>query len=336
MKKHLIALAALAASSAALAQSSVTLYGVADVGVGKLGKGMKTEMISGTIINNQDSYLGFRGVEDLGGGLKAGFNFEQGINLENGGAHSESSQGDLVPQTMWQRAANVWIGGSWGTFKMGRALAPSYNALVAWDILGNATYSALLNGFGYVGGDTEYRNSSQFSYKTPDLGGFSAELGYVLKADNQDRAKVDLGLIYANGPLAAGLSYNKTKSRKASYAIGAQYNFGAFALATGYFVSNNHWVHDSGTGQFTGNISGRLRGFSLGGRVAFGAMSVALDLTRHTKADYMEGGVRYNDKKRTQGTLEAKYALSKRTFAYAAYARYWDENLYGVGLQHRF
>lgn len=88
MKKNLPALAVLTLlCGAAYAQSSVTLYGVADVGIGKVS-GQKTGMISGTDINHTTSYIGFRGIEDLGGGLKAGFKLEQYINMENGAAAS--------------------------------------------------------------------------------------------------------------------------------------------------------------------------------------------------------------------------------------------------------
>lgn len=91
MKKNLLALAALTlVSGAALAQSSVTLYGVADVGIGKEA-GQKTGMISGNLLNHTTSYIGFRGIEDLGGGLKAGFRLEQFINMENGATASPSS-----------------------------------------------------------------------------------------------------------------------------------------------------------------------------------------------------------------------------------------------------
>ena len=68
MKKNLLALAALTlVSGAAFAQSSVMLYGVADVGIGKMS-GQKTGMISDSTVNNTTSYIGFRGIEDLGGG----------------------------------------------------------------------------------------------------------------------------------------------------------------------------------------------------------------------------------------------------------------------------
>ena len=83
-QKHAWALAALlAASGAAWAQSSVTLYGVVDVGFGKM-HGRKVGMMTSEAVNHTTSHIGFKGVEDLGGGLKTGFRQEQAINLKNG------------------------------------------------------------------------------------------------------------------------------------------------------------------------------------------------------------------------------------------------------------
>ena len=73
MKKSLIALAVLAASGAAMAQSSVTMYGVADLSLAK-ANGVSAQMSGNGVMNNGNSRLGVRGVEDLGGGLKASFN----------------------------------------------------------------------------------------------------------------------------------------------------------------------------------------------------------------------------------------------------------------------
>ena len=300
MKKSLIALAVIGFSGAAMAQSSVTLYGVADAAVGKMGKG-KTEMISAGVMNNGTSRLGVRGVEDLGGGLKAGFNFETGLSLENGNTSTAGAG-------FWGRAANLWLGGNWGTFQMGRTLNPSFYGVAAWELTGTANYSVVGNTYGYVGGA---RNSSEFSYKTPDFGGLTAKLGYIMKADNGGNAKWDLNVIYANGPIAAGLSANKTKGQKVGYALGGKYNFGNFAVAASY--SDNHKAR---------------RGFSIGGTAAFGAASVTLDLTRDTK--------NLAGKKYTNGLLEGKYALSKRTFMYAAYLRHDGNNNYGLGVRHNF
>ena len=303
MKKSLIALAVLGFAGAAMAQSSVTLYGVADAGLGKAKSAGETKvnMQSAGTMNNGTSRLGVRGVEDLGGGLKAGFNFETGLSLENGNTSTAGAG-------FWGRAANLWLGGNWGTFQMGRTLNPSFYGVAAWELTGTANYSVVGNTYGYVGGA---RNSSEFSYKTPDFGGLSAKLGYIMKADNGDNAKWDLNVIYANGPIAAGLSANKTKGQKVGYALGGKYNFGNFAVAASY--SDNHKVR---------------RGFSIGGTANFGAASVTLDLTRDTK--------NLAGKKYTNGLLEGKYALSKRTFMYAAYLRHDGNNNYGLGVRHNF
>ena len=86
MKKSLIALAVLAASGAAMAQSSVTLFGVVDEAVSYTnGKTNWNGINSG---GNATSRIGFRGVEDLGGGLKAGFVLEQGFYVDQGRVHA--------------------------------------------------------------------------------------------------------------------------------------------------------------------------------------------------------------------------------------------------------
>ena len=324
MKKSLIALAVLVASGAAMAQSSVTLYGVIDLGVGKLGspKGAaqkeKFSMQSSGLVNNGVSRIGFRGVEDLGGGLKAGFNYEQGINAENG----------AILDGGYNRQSNVWIEGAFGQFRMGRSYAPSYNGMEAWELLGAPNYSVVANTFGFVGAGP--RNSSQFSYKTPDLSGFSAEVAFVTKQEHAgiggDRHKVDANLKYVNGPLGAAFSYNKVSKEKANYALGAKYNFGTFALAASYNDARNLVV--------SGNAV-RRSGFSVGGIVTYDNMSLALDVTRDTKnQNATNSAIKY--KKYTNAVVEAKYALSKRTFVYADYLRLDSLNNYGLGLRHNF
>jgi predicted porin len=328
MKKTLVALAVLAASGAALAQSSVTLYGTADAGVGKYHKD-KVRMATNTFVNTSESFLGFRGTEDLGGGLKAGFQFEQGINLRDGSTDVASNR---TVKTTYQRAANLWLGGNWGTLRLGRAYAPSRNAVAAWDLAGWDINSNVVTSL--FGGTA--RNSSQISYKTPDFGGFAAELGYIFKPDNNDRSKVDLGLTYVNGPLSAGVAYSKEKNLKASYSVGAQYRFGMFALAAGYLQGANGAYEDDTTGVVIPGAVARVRGFTLGGKVNFGAASLRVDVARDTKVDYDLNGVNYKGKKRTNGLVEGRYAFSKRTFVYANYVRYDSGNNYGVGMRHDF
>ncbi|MDO9203061.1 MAG: porin, partial [Hydrogenophaga sp.] len=112
MKKSLIALAVLAASGAAMAQSSVTLYGIADVVIHK-DKGASAALASGGV---SGSRLGFKGTEDLGGGLKANFVLEQGLQLDTGAI------GDGTAKTAGQafsRQSYVGLSGGFGEVKLG-------------------------------------------------------------------------------------------------------------------------------------------------------------------------------------------------------------------------
>jgi len=318
MKKSLIALAVLAASGVAMAQSSVTLYGVADLGLVK-SNGISAQMSGSGFMNNGTSRLGVSGVEDLGGGLKASFNFEHGLNMENGA-------GNLSGGQMWSRAAWLALQGGFGRFQMGRTLNPSFYGVAAWELTGTANYSAVGTQFNYTGQGP--RTNSVFQYTTPNLSGFSATLGYVMKPDNmigldpEGNAKYDLNAIYRNGPLVAALSYNKTTDLKGNMALGASYDFGMAKVAGS--IQNN---------------GGPSKGFTIGATVPVGAFALTLDIAR-------ENG---DGMKNTDFLLEAKYALSKRTFAYAAYYKDGDangalvggynsgaKNHLGLGLRHNF
>ena len=310
MKKSLIALAVLGLSGAAMAQSSVTLYGVADAGIAKIKSGgsdssNKTEFSSHSTMNNGNSRVGLRGVEDLGGGLKAGFQFETGIDLDNGAADG----------TFWARQANVWLGGNWGTLKLGRQFTPSYLATSAYELTGTANYSALTNTYNMAG--IGFRANSAFAYVTPDMGGFSAAVAYVTKTDlGTSKAAYDLGLMYNNGPIAVGASVNKFDTSKTNYQVGGKYSFSNFAVAASYTQASN-------------TAKAVRRGFGIGAGANFGAFGLTVDLTRDTKNEWTA-------KKYTNGVVEAKYALSKRTFVYGAYLRLDGDNNYGLGIRHNF
>ncbi len=309
MKKSLIALAVLAASGVAMAQSSVTLYGVADLGLVK-SDGVSAQMTSAGAMNNGTNRLGVRGVEDLGGGLKASFNFEQGINAEDGALTGGAAGA-------WNRAAWIALEGGFGRFQMGRTLNPSFYGVAAWELTGTANYSAAGTQFGYTGQGP--RTNSLFQYTTPNMGGFTGSLGYIMKPDNGGNAKYDLNAIYRNGPLVAALSYNKTNTMKGNMALGASYDFGMAKVAGS--IQNN---------------GGPSKGFTIGATVPVGAFALTLDIAR-------ENGT---GMKNTDVLLEGKYALSKRTFAYAAY--YKDgaapggvyktgaKSHLGLGVRHNF
>jgi predicted porin len=312
MKKTLIALAAVAATGAAFAQSSVTLYGVADASLAKV-TGKSAYLSSAGTMNNGTSRWGVRGTEDLGGGLKAGFNFEQGLSL-NDGSLSKSGGGEFG------RAAWMNLSGGFGELRLGRTLNPSFYAAAAWELTGAANYSVVVSQFGGVLGGV--RNSSQIAYTTPNMGGFSATVGYVLKGNSVDeKAKVDLNAIYANGPLSVALGYNKVQDAEKNVHVGARYNFGVFTLAGGIV-----------------DPAGDAKGFTIGGSVPLGPVNLVVDVARDTEF------------KDTDLLVEVKYPMSKRTTAYAAVLRDGkkkngalgaatagkDVNGLGLGIRHNF
>jgi predicted porin len=342
MKKSLIALAVMGLSGVAMAQSqsSVTLYGVMDLGLGKqkvqsLGGNIagadrtqsndssnKLGMMSGSLVNNGNSRMGLRGTEDLGGGMQAGFNIETGFDMDNG---------NTIGDTMWNRQANVWLSGGWGTLKMGRQFTPSYLAAMQYDLTGNANYG--LQGLNYDYAAIGARANSAFAYVSPSFGGLTGAIAYVTKTDlglppPLDKAAWDAVLLYGNGPISAGFSVNKVSKSKVNYQLGGAFSFSNFKVAASYTQASN--------------VAKQVkRGFGIGASATFGNMAVTVDLMRDTKNEWIA-----TRKKYTNGLVELKYSLSKRTFLYGVYLRqagfyasapgFGSTNNYNIGLRHNF
>ena len=308
MKKTLIALAAVAATGAAFAQSSVTLYGVADIGLHKTGQ--KVQLNSSKTMNNTASRWGIRGTEDLGGGLKAGFNFEAQLALDDGQTGSN----------YFGRAAYLTLAGDFGELSLGRRLNPAFHTAAAWELTGAAGYSAVVSQFGSVLRGARYDN--MIMYTSPSFSGVTVQFGHVLKGDAGTGAINDLSVRYAQGPLAVAFNYNKqTNVPGNNKHLGASYDFGGFKVA-------GAWIDPAGA----------AKGFAIGGTVKVGTVSLTADFVRDTKA------------KDTDFVLEAKYPLSKRTFAYTAYLSDGKKkngafnaanvgknvNGFGLGIRHNF
>ncbi|MFN4102863.1 MAG: porin [Tepidimonas sp.] len=315
MKKTLIALAAVAATGAAFAQSSVTLYGVADIGLQDTNApGSKLQLNSSATLNNGTSRWGIRGTEDLGGGLKAGFNFEAGLSLDNG--VTGQSGGNY-----FSRAAYMTLAGGFGELSLGRRLNPAFYTAAAWELTGTANYSAVVSQFSSV--LAGIRTSDMIMYTSPNMSGFVAQFGHRLKGDNApNKGSNDLSLRYAQGPLVVAFNYNNNAGATGNNKhLGASYDFGGFKVA-GAIV----------------DPAGAAKGFTIGGSTKLGMVDVTLDIARDTNSDD------------TDFVLEAKYPLSKRTFAYAAYlsdgkkkngafnAATAGKNIngFGLGIRHNF
>lgn len=210
MKKSLLALAALTAfAGAASAQSSVTLFGIVDAGVARLSAG-GTSVIGMTNSGYNSSRLGFRGVEDLGGGLKAGFWIEGQLMNDDGNAAGMN----------WQRRSTVSLMGGFGEIRLGRDYTPEFWNQTIYDPfgtngIGSSSSIAMLAGNANV--TTAVRSNNSISYFTPNLGGFSAQVMYAfgekVKGTPNEKENNYLGarVGYAAGPFAVHAAYGKTE-----------------------------------------------------------------------------------------------------------------------------
>ena len=341
MKKTLVAVAALAAS-AAFAQSSVTLYGVADAYFG-------SEKIDGvtsqTVVNDgglSTSRIGVSVKEDLGAGLSAFAIVESAVALDGGA--SNLPVGTLPAATNTNSASFgksvVGLSGDFGAVSLGRQDTPLQDA---WnnilDLQGNSGFSAAtaaLVGNAGAAGATLFNYNNSVRYDSPNFDGFSGAIQIGLGEDkdtpNPGSASrgVSLNLAYANGPLAAGLAYQNDKDQGSgaattkTTALGGSYDFGPAKLGLGYTRISE-----------TGNPNFRL--VNVGVTVPFGAFSVV--------GQFAQGKVSDVDGNSKSFALEGRYALSKRTTAYAGYNSTKDNigggadfktNRFGVGIRHVF
>ena len=302
MKKTSLALLAMGFAGLATAQSSVTLYGVADMAWVK-NTGQTAQLLSSGTQNNATSRWGLRGSEDLGGGMKAGFNFESQLSLTDGATAAAT----------FARAANMTLSGGFGSVKAGRTTTPSWQGTMAWELTSSANYAVVNSQFGY--GGLNARHNAEVSYTSPNWGGLNVTVGHLFAANNSNVAKNDVNLIYRAGPLSAALVYNKLDNKGKNLSLGAAYNFGSFKLAGS--------LQDA-TGANLG------KGFTVGGTLPLGNLSLTLDVARDTR------------KHDTDTLLEAKYALSKRTSVYGVLLHNGagkaakTVNSTVVGLRHNF
>ncbi len=329
MKKSLIALAVLAASGAAMAQSSVTLYGVADIfyaNVKNTGVATQNVLNSGSV---NGSRWGLKGSEDLGGGLNAIFKLESGFNIDSG----SSAQGGLL----FGRYAYVGFNGGFGEVRLGR-IATAFD-----DVNGaaNAVFDANFAPANNVFKSTKYtvRTDNTIYYQSPSFSGFSGAVSYAL-GENKT-ATVEAGSIasmnvaYGNGPLAVSAAYQTEKATGAAVALqyarlNAAYTFAPVTLKASYGKAGN-----------VGSVSGAdASEWQLGADYAVSA-PLLLTASVARSADNAAAG----DFVRTGYGIGAKYVLSKRTFVYGGYesdktakeaVADVTHSMLVAGVQHRF
>lgn len=301
MKKSLITLAVLSVSGAAFAQSSVSLYGIADIYVAKV-KGASATAGSGGV---SPSRWGVKGSEDLGGGFKAVFNFEQGVDLTSGAAAG------------FTRQANVGFEGGFGAVKIGR----SYTALDDMFGAANSGFDSALsaNAVWLNGATYTSAANAQLYYATPEVAGFSGAVSTQLTGNALAGKATTFNVKYANGPIYAGLGYEKDDStaRKGTILNGS-YDLGMAKLLGSYYTSK---------------IAGaKINSYQIGADIPLSsAMTVSIGYAA-SKPAVGATSSGYG--------LAASYSLSKRTAVYAGVrmenATAGDKDIYAVGIKHTF
>ncbi|HJV84843.1 MAG TPA: porin [Noviherbaspirillum sp.] len=236
MKKSLLALAVLGAfAGAAQAQSAVTIYGSFDGGVRNLtnvnaaGDNRLTMGSNGTYNSNR---IGFKGAEDLGGGLNAHFVLETGFNTGTGTL-------DNAANRLFNRSAFVGLGGAWGSVDLGRQYSVNFKTIGLYDPF-NYKYTAIVP-LAAQGGLTRLDNDVQYNGKFGPVG-VSAEyaLGEVAGSTSNGATEA-IGANYAGGPVTVGAAYTKRKNLVGTtymdfdnWTVGGAYATGPFRVAVGY------------------------------------------------------------------------------------------------------
>lgn len=329
MKKSLIALAVMAASGASMAQ--VTLYGVADVWVGSSKDAIAGDGIRQTVVQSgglSSNRFGFKGSEDLGGGLKANFLLEQGFKIDDGSA---------TASTAFSRQSYVGLSGSMGEIKVGRIWTAFDDIAGATNSVFDSALSATNNVFLTTGYNGNPNNGVH--YTMPEVAGINGAISYSFgenaTAATSDSNVLAANLTYSAGPLGLGVAFQREDSGVSNDEVeftrlNASYDLGAAKLLASYGLLDDV-ADDAKTNEY-----------QIGADVP---LSAALTLS---------AGYAYS-KTKVAGVSESEasgfgaavgYSMSKRTTAYAGLQRAEEKDLvgntkakssvYAVGVKHTF
>ena len=312
-----LAALALVGTSAAFAQSSVTLYGRVNTTV----EHQKDGDVSKTGLFNNNSRFGFKGQEDLGGGLKAGFQLESGFDSSSGASAAR----------FFGRQSEVNLSGGFGMVRLGNFISESYYATA--DFISNHNHDTGSSA------DALYaypaRNINKIAYRTPSLGGATFEAGWAMHEQPNGtggKNSLDLAANYEIGKLGLGAGYSKLGDKN-QFAVRASYSTGPFVL--GAYVQRDKNVF----------FSGNRTNLRLSAAYIMGVSEFHVNVGR--AGNYSNAP----DTAATQYTLGYNYNLSKRTKLYTYYTRVnnnqaanyggvsasgTDFSSFAVGVRHNF
>ncbi|MGO4394234.1 porin [Variovorax sp. M-6] len=362
MKKSLVALAALAVAGVASAQSSVTLFGVVDAAVS--GYSNKSENRFGSATTSRtaltssgynSSRLGFRGTEDLGGGLAASFWLEAGINNDEG--IGTATGGGL----QFNRRSTVSLSGNFGEVRLGRDYTPTFWNDTVFDPFGTNgvgtnlistasgknTPGSFQNGF--VANKNYSRASNSVGYfLPPNLGGFYGQVMYAFNekdkydpaaltpdAPDSQRAGRYIGgrVGYANGPLDVALAYGESTigddyfagatTTQNTWNLGASYDFGV-AKVFGEYSNNKVKTDWKNPADASGLSDPGANGWLLGATVPVGPGLIRASYSAVEYRNVVAPGLK--DPEAYKFALGYVHNLSKRTALYTSVAYLRNKN----------
>lgn len=330
MKKTLIALAALAATGAAFAQSSVTIYGVVDMALTSVDQG-NNRITSIANEGQASNRLGFRGVEDLGGGMSATFVLEGGMQPDSGTSNGFN----------FARQSTIGLRGGFGEVRLGRDYAPTFWNHSVYNVFGTNGLGNSVNTFGVItsvgvstgqtpltsGSTTTVRTNNGISYFTPNISGFQGHLMVGLKeadTSNAPNEYTGIRLTYNKGPLSASIatasegSGNQTDSYKRTN-LGATYDFGVAKLFA-FYVQGEFGAREQ-------------KQASIGVSAPVGPGTIKAS---YLKASYNAAAVANNAAldDATHITIGYDYPLSKRTTVYGLYSRISNDGAGQAGVAY--
>lgn len=300
MKKSLLALAALTAfAGAASAQSSVTLFGIVDLNARNVKNGSQGDITSLSQDGIASSRLGFRGVEDLGGGLRAGFWLEGAINPDRGTPGGQT----------WQRRSTVSLLGGFGEVRLGRDYTPTFWNHTVFDPFGTIGVGAATNNWAQAGSGaaTLVRANDTAGYFLPSLGGVYGQVQIAAAEGNTGNKYFGGRIGYGAGPINVAVAYGVTEKTGTMVDdvtdtnVGFSWNFGFMNLMGQYRMSEQ--------------ASAENTGFLVGATVPFGASTLKI---AYSISEFSVPGAA---PEAAQIALGYQYDVSKRTALYANYSQ---------------
>lgn len=309
MKKLIMVTACSVAVGVVHAQSSVQVSGIIDLGI-DYAKGSQSQ----TRLRDGDmaaSRLIFKGVEDLGGGNRAGFLLENGFQADTGAEFFGNNR-------LFGRQAWVELGGGWGTMRLGRQYTPTFDGLVKADaFFVNSNVSPInlvtsREGQGAAKSTYVARFDNMIAYRTPTIGGVSATLAYAPgeAAGSSSGRNAGANLMYANGPLYLYYAY------QVQYAGTAAAPVADPTRTTFHFAGGTYKIGPVQLGLTVETDSSNAPGVN-DARHYLAALTWNVNAAHTLRGEVVKRAVDNSPLDPYAVTVGWDYALSKRTYLYA-------------------